>query len=253
MRHHLAQRYFEELREALNTLLLEPRLETCSPIAVLPWIIMVFTVATSRTLDTAVAASIFSIVIFVHAYRRSVFNELRYIVKPLILILLIVFIVSIPLIIFKPGPYVYLFAARVIASTITFIFILRVIGWHNVLSFLHLIKVPSEIVFIINQTIRFIPLFSNEVLKILVAREARIVGGSWSLRRILSTTISDVVLRSFYRAWVFGLALNARTLSGGVVQGSYGKIGLRVFDVYLFLASIFIVLLEVKGTLWVGL
>lgn len=253
MRHHLAQRYFEELREILNTLLQEPRLETCSPIAVLPWIIMVFTVATSRTLSTAIAASAFSIVIFVLVYRRRVFNELHYIVKPLTLILLIVFAASTPLIIFKHSFYAYLFAARVIASTITFIFILRVIGWRNVFSFLHLIKVPSEIVFIINQTIRFIPLFSNEVLKILIAREARVIGARWSLRRILSSAISDILLRSFYRAWVFSLTLNARTLSGGIVQGKYGKIRLRIFDIYLFLTSIFTVLLEVKETLWAGL
>jgi len=252
MKHSLARTYFEELRETLNILLQEPRLNIFTPLATVPWIIMVFTVAASETLAVPIIAASFSITALTLTYGRKVLGQIRYIVKPLILILLIVFIVSLPLIIFKPGLYVYAFATRVIASTITFIFLLRLIGWRNVLTFLNFLKVPREIVFTVNQTIRFIPLFSNEVLKMLTAREARAIGRHWSIWKTLSSIVSDVVLRSCYRAWVFNLALNARTLNGELVSEHVQKIHLHRFDIYLLLASILIVLLEVLGRLWVG-
>jgi len=188
--------------------------------------------------------------LFTLACKGRILEEFKVIVKPISFIIALV--VSLPLLIMNPYHISTLkFITRVIASTIAFIVLLRIIGWRNILYGLRDLKVPSSLIWMIFCTIKFIPLFINEVLRMLLAREARIFSKQSLLRtwKVLSTIASEVVVKSYHRSWRFNLALEARII-GGKVDLKYNHNPDKIWCILLFVIAVYVLLLELSVRLW---
>ncbi len=148
----------------------------------------------------------------------------------------------------------FTFIIRVIASTTTFIITLRLIGWPKIITGLYYLKVPEELIKTINHMIRFIPLFINDTLYMLAAREARLLGkiSKWNIWKVLASIVADIILKSHYRAWTLSMALEARTIKSNPSLKSNRKF-ISSYDIMLLTVAIVLLLVEVKLCLWNGI
>ncbi|MBS7649677.1 hypothetical protein KEJ17_08570, partial [Candidatus Bathyarchaeota archaeon] len=85
-------------------------------------------------------------------------------------------------------------------------------GWRMIIVGLEKLRMPKNFSFLLNLTIISIPLFLRESLKMLSAREARIMRkatlkGLW---RILATITGDLLIKSYERSWKLEKSLIAR-------------------------------------------
>jgi len=203
-------------------------------------------------LTVHIIAIALSLTLFTLASHGKVLEEFGNVAKPILFIIVLALVVSLPLIIVNPyNVEVLRFITRVIASTTTFILILRIIGWRNILYGLRRLKTPSNLVWMIFCTIKFIPLFLNEVLRMLLAREARILRKQplLSIWKLLATIVSETIIRAHYRSWRFNLALKARLL-GKAIDLKYSSSSNSLWNIALLSSAICIVLLEVLARLW---
>jgi len=253
MRKGLTHEYLKELRETTAYILNDVGVGTYTSYSFIPWVILMFTVASSVTLITPIVALVASTILLATTCRFKRVKGLKLMVKPIIYITILALVVSSPILISNVNVDVYKFILRVIASTVIFTITLRLIGWMNIIKGLNIVRTPRELVKMIQHTVKFIPLFLTEVLKMLIAREARVLGKPSKRRiwKVLATIVSDVVLKSNYRAWKLSLALEARTLKfepkGGVDRE------VNIHDAILLTIALTILTLEVAGRVWGGL
>ncbi len=246
----LSQKYLEYLREAF-TYLSSDKGRIFSPYSSIPLIILVFTISISHNVTTYVLGITFTICMLITAYSSSKnYNrvDMASVVKSSLMIVLIVFIISMPLIFLRKFEPAYMFITRVLAASLTFMILSQIIGWWNIIRGLELIKTPRIVTEMIYQTIKFIPLFITETLKLIAAREARILcrKNISSIWRALSSIVGDIIIKSYYRSTMFNMALNARTLSNKRIM-IWKRVKPTLYDISLIIFTALILLLEVAA------
>lgn len=182
--------------------------------------------------------------------------------KTMIFIVIMSSIISLPLLFITPGIeiirfnmgfYVLIisfeglynmlsFIVRVTAAASIFTIFMMYIGWYGVIEGLRGLKIPEEIVLLIAFFMKYVSIFLREILKILVARESRLLSRTSMSRLwfILSTVIGELVIRGYERAWIFEKALKARTFNN--ISPKYKQRELGLNDLMLLLLTfIFVV------------
>ena len=113
-------------------------------------------------------------VMFIAICGKSSWIEFKNITRPIVFIIILALIISMPLLIVsKFSIEILVFLLRVITSITIFAIIVRLVGWRNILLGFRSIELPPELIWMTHYTIRFILLFINEVLRLLIARKAR--------------------------------------------------------------------------------
>ena len=104
---------------------------------------------------------------------------------------------------------------RAAAAASIFAASIQLLGWRNWLKGLEDLRVPRLLIKLTMLSLFYIPLFLREALRMLLAREARMVGrvGVWRSWRMVSTVVGDLLLRGRERAWRLERALMARSLT----------------------------------------
>ena len=247
----LVHKYLEGLRDVLTYMSTPSGLEP-SCVSVAPWLLMVFLVANSRSFLPPLVASAYSLVVYALTFKGRLRKEVEPLIRSLAYILALATIVALPLLLWSPRADVYMFIFRVVSSTFTFTTLARVIGVRQVIGFARLVRIPTILVDALRYTVAFIPVFLNDTLKLLMAREARpsLDSGISSVWRRIATVASEAMLRSYSRAHTLSLTLKARSMSsrwGGNV-GCLGG-GAGVFEFSLFAVTAVAFVLEVASWL----
>ena len=117
---------------------------------------------------------LFIMVMFIAICGKSSWIEFKNIARPIVFIIILALIISMSLLIVsKFSIEILVFLLRVITSITIFAIIVRLVGWRNILLGFRSIELPPELIWMTHYTIRFILLFINEVLRLLIARKAR--------------------------------------------------------------------------------
>ena len=144
------------------------------------------------------------------------------------------------------------FVARVLAATAIFTSITSIIGWRGIIRGLDGLKIPKDITFLLGTSIIYIPLFLREALRMLSAREARLLvkPNSKGVWKLIATIAGDLILRGYERAWRIEKAIKARGLD---VDRSppEARVKVKVTGLLLFLTVLIILIL--KLTFMMGL
>ncbi len=114
--------------------------------------------------------------------------------------------------------------ARITAAMLRLISLMNVVGWSGVVSGLVKLRAPKPLVESAYFFNKFAPLMTRDILRLLMARESRNMGGS--KLSDLFNVIGEVVARSIERGNKLSIALKARGLSERpltthVVKASY--------------------------------
>lgn len=142
------------------------------------------------------------------------------------------------------------FVARVLAATAIFTSITSIISWRGVIRGLEGLKSPRDVIFLLNTSIVYIPLFLREVLRMISAREGRLLvkpslKGMWKL---MATVVGDLILRGYERAWRLDKAIKARDLNAD--KGSPKiRVKVRVNDILLLSFALITLILKLKVTM----
>ncbi len=145
------------------------------------------------------------------------------------------FLASVPLPFMTPGETVYrlslglidlevsreglnsmlTFISRVVAAAAIFTSLAFIMGWKRIVKGLGDLRIPQELGFLLNLSIVHIPLFLRETVKMLSARESRVMRKIRfrEVWRVLSTVVGDLLLRSYERAWMVDKAIRARSFA----------------------------------------
>jgi len=224
-------KFLESIAETINSLNKEVNPSFFNPtIAMLSALILTGTAAFSYNLKLQFL--IFSLSVLLVLLTRSPIYQW---IKLLIFILIWAIIVSIPLLFITHGePLVSFllgpiklrlsqegfnvmikFISRVVTSTAIFTSFITIMGWKNIINGLEGLKLPQELIFLINVFIINIPLFLKETSKMLFVREARIMRKSSfkELWIVLATVVGDILLRSYEHAWRLEKAIKARNFN----------------------------------------
>ncbi len=256
---NLAQEYLKSMREAFIYLSYDSGGSFFTSYSSIPLLVLVFIVATTSSITTCIIGVIFSIVVMLVANRElhklhNVHNTSYDIaLKTILMISVMILVISAPATIIYGVDAVYMFIIRTLSSSIIFILMLRVIGWWNIIKGLELVRTPRIIIEMIYQTVKFIPLFLNETLKLLTAREARILGKT-SIRNVwdsLSSIVAELIVKAYYKSVMLNMALNARTLS----KNNYTLCrtgNLTIYDILLIMITGALLVYEVVYRVWSG-
>ena len=248
---NIAHRYLEELREVFTHL---SRDRSCflTHYSTIPLLIIVFTISLSNTVITPILAITLMLALTVIiGLLEHVDINLRVLAKPIVYILALALIVTLPAIIgfvdVDVGE-IPVFILRVVSATTVFVTGIQLVGWLNIILGLRILKIPGILLEHIYLTVKFIPIFIGEVLRMLIARDARtlVQGGRSSMWSLLASTVSDIIVRSTNRAWRLTLAFQARSLGNGVDRDHsslYG--GVSIYDKVLLAIAVLVVLVEV--------
>ena len=109
---------------------------------------------------------------------------------------------------------------RVSVATGSLVLLLNFIGYVNLIRGLALLGTPRNIVFMLALLMRFIPVMLRDTLRILAAREARIISRGTSYKHVwglISTVAGDILARSSNRAWRMQLALKAKGIDNTLI------------------------------------
>ncbi len=258
----LAQEYLENIREAFTYLSHDSGSGFFSTYSSIPLLMLVFVIATANSIITCILGSAFALTVFLatsirqlKAYKSPSRDYYSAVLKNILVLSLMVLVVSAPILLLRGLSSVSMFLARTISSTIVFILMIRVIGWWNIVGGLEKIRAPRILVEMIYQTVKFIPLFLGETLKLLVARDARILGKTRisSLWRVLSSIVGELIVKAYYRSTILDMALRARTLSYSKHGVGGGREYLTVYDACLITVTAALLLYEVLDKIWSGI
>ncbi len=258
----LAQEYLRNMREAFTYLSHDSGSGFFSVYSSIPLLVLVFVIATANSIITCISGSIFAIIVFLvtstkrlDVDRSCLRSYYGIVLKNILILSLMVLVVSAPVLLLRGFSSVSMFLARTISSTIVFILMIRVVGWWNIVGGLEKIRVPRILVEMIYQTAKFIPLFLGETLKLLVARDARILGKTRisSLWRVLSSIVGELIVKAYYRSTILDMALRARTLSHSKHRVEGRREYLTVYDVCLITVTVALLLYEVLDKIWSGI
>jgi len=224
--------YLEVVSEVLNGVLAGGacRLHTFTSLTVL----IVLVVSTAYT-DPFPFTFISMIPIIVALILSAISHRLAYLLKTIATSSLFLTVISLPLIFYLPGRPLVRVELGFVSLTATVeglsrasAFFLRCLntisislGWMSLVGVdsliegLRFIDPSGTIPLLLFLSTRYIPLSIRETVRILAARESRMMrrdrGVAWM---ILSTSIGDLLLRSLHRAERVGMAMRARALSG---------------------------------------
>jgi len=243
------QAYLAGLREVLTELLNEGNSELLTPYSTPASIALTFTAALAPSWVCVVLPPIIALTILTLSTWRNAVKELKGTVKPVVTVSAFSAFVSTPLLLSRDFSDAAFFMARVIASTASFVMLVRAAGWSRVLKGLRYLMLPETIVLMIEETVRFIPSFLGDALTLTSAREARTLSdsGTFSTWRSLSTVASELILRANARAQKVFMAIESRTLTGNVTLRGVRHRGIMMsyLDGLLYSLTALMVLLEV--------
>ncbi len=224
--------YLEAVSEVLNGLITDGRWRLHPSISLIGLIALV--VSTAYT-DPFPLTFISPIPIIVALILSAISHRLKALLKMMAASSLFLMVVSLPLIFYLPGRTLVVWKLGLITLTATAegvskasSFSLRCLntisislGWISLIGIDSLIEGlrlvdPSETIpFLLFLSTRYIPLSIRETVRILAARESRMMRRDRRIAwMILSTSIGELLLRNLYRAERVGMAMRARALSG---------------------------------------
>ena len=106
------------------------------------------------------------------------------------------------------------FILRVSVSTLALVGTVSYLGWMNIVRALIILRMPSFLTRSLMFFLLYIPIMARETVKMLAAREVRLIKSSRSEAwRILSTVVGDLILRSIERSQRLNMAIEARGFS----------------------------------------
>lgn len=251
----MVEDYLKELRDAFSYLSNDRGTNFFTYYSVIPWIMLVFVTAISSTYMVSLISIIISLILVVLKCKSDRSFKLSIILKPLSIVMLIAFVSSLPLLLKSPLSdirKIYLFILRVTSSTLIFIAGIQALGWLNIARGMSIVEIPEELINSMFKTIKFIPIFINETLRMLIARSARIIGGHISLKGlwfILAGIITDLIVKAHYKAIKMNLAITARTLGSSLPSIARKSPGERrrlpnIYDYIIFSGLIIAILVE---------
>ena len=130
---------------------------------------------------------------------------------------------------------VAIFALRVSASSLALFSAASYLGWQGLVAALSSLRAPPLLTQSLALMLRYIPLLTRDAFRVLVAREARLVGSSFRLRWLsLSSVVGSLVARSIRRALLLGMAMEAR---GGPPSPRW-QLRLSWYDAFFLAASL---------------
>ncbi len=250
----LVRKYLEEMRELFTYLSNDGGSGFFTPYSTIPLFVLVFITATASSINTCIIGVLSSLALLVYALTSTSVNHYHVMLKTITVISVMVLVISTPAIIVYGLDSVYMFIARTLSSTIVFTSMLYVTGWWNIIRGLRIVKTPGMIIELVYQTIKFIPLFLNESLKLLSAREARVLERTSTTNtwRLLSNIVAELVIKAYHRSLTMNMALNARTLSTNKYVVGSEVTRPTTYDLYLILVTLTILLYEVMCRIWNG-
>jgi cobalt/nickel transport system permease protein len=138
-----------------------------------------------------------------------------------------------------------MFTIRVVAAASVFTAFIFILGWRGVIDGLRGLKVPGSIVSLISLSIVYIPFLIREMVRMLSAREARIVRktGFRKLWYVLASVVGDLILRSYEHAWRLEKAIKARSLKPNPPPAGKFRVGLWINDLTLLILTLCITML----------
>jgi len=201
-------------------------------IAILCLIVSVSIVAFSRYTKTPIVGIIIG---FVLTYTFNL--DLRRIVKPVVSIIVVSLIASIPsMFIGTSLATVTCFLLRSASSALLLTVIVSALNWIDIAIGMSILRIPKVIVTQLAITMIFIPRFLRSYSNTLLAKRARIISNdrfsfSWD---IASRSIGDMIVRGFHLAWKLDKAVKARSLQPIPVGSSSSSISkLTMHDIIL--------------------
>lgn len=143
------------------------------------------------------------------------------------------------------------FTVRVASAAAVFSAFILSTGWRRLMEGLKVLGVPGEITSSLTLSLIYLPIFLRETVKMLSAREARMLrrNGIWEKWGVLSTVIGDLLLRSHERAWRLEKAVRARSLNLGNPFREVSSLRLGPADLSLIAVCCFIPVLGVLAGL----
>ena len=135
-----------------------------------------------------------------------------WVLRVLLYTAIIALAISAPLVLMGRIGDVFVFVLRVVAASSLSLAVVVVSGWRSILRGLEKLGVPRLVVDSLELTVYFVPIFSREILNILVARRARHVDNPGFLDnlRLGSTIVGELLARVFRRLELVVLAYSAR-------------------------------------------
>ncbi|MBS7646044.1 hypothetical protein KEJ44_08440 [Candidatus Bathyarchaeota archaeon] len=259
----LTHKFLESLADAMNTLDHEASPKSFNPvIALTSALILTGTAAFSRTPRLPLLILLLSIILL-----QSTRSPMDPWIKLQLFILSWAIVVGIPLPFItegKPLTGLYIgplalnvssegleamlsFVTRVLAAAGIFTSLTYIIGWRGAVKGMEGLKVPREVTFLLGTSIIYIPLFLREAVKMLSAREARLIAkpklrDAW---RLIATIVGDLILRGYEHSWRLEKAIRARSFAmGGALRG--GRVKVNANDIALFSVTLMILALKLK-------
>ena len=225
----LTERFLRSLAEAMDSLNIEPTSTSLNPtIAVLS--VLGLTVSAAFSYGFILPVLILAVSVALILLTRS---PVRKWIKILLFASVWAAIVSGPLPFITPGEPIaasslglieleisreglntmITFISRVVAATAVFTSLAFAMGWRRIVTGLEGLRIPPQLGLLLNLSIIHIPLFLRETVKMLSARESRIMRKTrvrevWG---VLSTVVGDLLLRSYEHAWRLEKAIKARS------------------------------------------
>jgi len=134
------------------------------------------------------------------------------------------------------------FVLRVVSSAAMFTSLAFVLGWRRIVMGLEGLRMPRELGSLLNLSVIHIPLFLRETIKMLSARESRIMRRITFKKvwEVLSTVVADLIIRSYERAWIVEKAIKARTFTPSELPRGTAPISISVKDLLLLSFSLYI-------------
>jgi len=229
LKRSLTHSFLEALRDTVNDLNHEASLKSFNPtITLLSALILTATASFSTGVKLPTLILLLSVALTLYA-RPSTYAW----VKVVLIVALWALLVSIPLAFITSGEIIaslplgfatlrvsregvntlLAFTLRATSAAAIFTAFYQIIGWRGMVKGLRGLRVPSELTAMASLSITYIPLFLREAVRLLSAREARIMKKG-RLRRVwwmLTTVIGDLMLKGYERAWRLEKALRAKS------------------------------------------
>jgi len=244
----LLSSYLEAVSETLSSLLTAGRWPLHPSISLIGLVALTVSTAYTNPLPLT-ARSMLPLTLSLIAAGLS--NRLRSLLKMMAVASLFLAVISLPLIFSTPGRSISVLELGSIRLTATaegvstasrfFMRCLNTIsislGWiclvriDSLIEGLRLIDPSETVPLLLFLSTRYIPLSIREAVRIIAARESRILRRDRRIEwRILSTSIGELLLRSLDRAGRVSLSMRARALSGrlpGPIRGGAPGLSLR--------------------------
>lgn len=137
---------------------------------------------------------------------------------------------------------------RATAAAMLVTLMVQCLGLTRLIRGLRGLGFPSKMLFILMVYIRYIPIMLRQLIKLLSAREARLVCNTNKLRSswlMLSTVVGSLLIKGFDKAFKLQVALKARGLDYDLIPKPSGKIGPLdlTFIALTFMLSLILVLM----------